>query len=323
MPQQATVTPNKRTRASYSGEDLVSLLSTASARMPLPMQATAPASPGASAHGDLALVPRTRNSIFKLYAEYEEAISAASAAQWNAENEVFGFTLTSRPRTDGIEEIAKQAISYMIHEAQKRFSNQYTTLSIATSDVLEATGQANWREAYQHATSRPRHNEPPRAVHEVPVDLDKIWAYLEETYGGEAGQTALYKQLVPLLINRLHLNAKDMRRTAKAVIAYQSVRSSPASFGSKTGPYKIYERRDVNEVFDALRHAFEWVGLDALSIALKPDRHKIGDFNFKYDLRDKFSFPGLDIVTFKDSWDYKFDPKVAEKLQLFLGTFAP
>jgi len=98
----------------------------------------------------------------------------------------------------------------------------------------------------------------------VPVDLDKIWAHLESTYGGEAGQIALYKQLAPMLINRLHLNDKDMRRTASAVIAYQNVRTSPASFGSKTGPYTLYERRDVNEVFDALSHVFEWSGLDVL-----------------------------------------------------------
>lgn len=325
MPQQAAAPAITRTKRGYDSGDIDDLLSLVASAKP-----AAPATPAPiavepkPATSNMASAPPSRNDIFKRYAAYEEAISTASAAQASAERDALGFSLTSRPRTDGMEDVAKQAISMMVHEAQKQFSNRYTTLSIRTSDVLAATGQENWELAWQPTSSRARRGEPaalvaPRPA--IPVDLDKIWTYLERTYGGEAGQIALYKQLAPMLINRLHLNDKDMRRTAKAVIAYQSVRASPVSFGSKTGPYKIYERRDVNEVFDALSHVFEWAGLDALSLALKPDRHKIGEYDFKYDVRDKFSFPGLDIVAMKNSWDWKFNAEAAAKLQLFLGMF--
>jgi hypothetical protein len=328
MPQQAIATSTRRLKRGYDGTDIDELLELASpARPPSPTTtATAPILAGTMPGvGDyVTSAPTSRNDIFKRYAAYEEAVSAASAAQASAEREAFGFSLTSRPRTDGIEEIAKNAISMMVHEAQKQFSNRYTTLSIRTSDVLAATGQENWQQALQQAPSRLRRGmqPPPVATRpEVPVDLDKIWAYLESTYGGEAGQIALYKQLAPLLINRLHLNDKDMRRTASAVIAYQNIRSTTASFGAKTGPYKLYERSDVNVVFDALSHVFEWAGQDALALALKPDRHKIGDYEFKFDSREKFSFPCLDIVFFKDSIDWKFSHDAAAKLQLFLGEF--
>jgi cell division septum initiation protein DivIVA len=328
VPQQATATSSRRVNRGYDAHEIDELLDLATRARPMAPTTTAatPVLVAAlpSANDDAGHAPKSRNDIFKRYAAYEAAISAASAAQASAEREAFGYSLTSRPRTDGIEEIAKNAISMMVHEAQKQFSNRYTSLSIRTSDVLAATGQENWQQALQQVPSRlHRGMQPPPVVTrpEVPVDLDKIWTYLEKTYGGEAGQIALYKQLAPLLINRLHLNDKDMRRTASAVIAYQNIRSTTASFGAKTGPYKLYERSDVNVVFDALSHVFEWAGQDALSLALKPDRHKIGDYEFKFDSREKFCFPGLDIVFFKDSIDWKFGHEAAAKLQLFLGEF--
>lgn len=326
MPHQATAPAITRTRRGYDAgdiDDLLSLVTSAKPEAPAPPVPTA-AQLKLADISDITSAPPSRNDIFKRYLAYEDAISAASAAQASIEREAFGFSLTSRPRTEGIEDVAKQAIKMMVHEAQNQFSNRYTTLSIQASDVLAATGQENWELAWQPTSSRGRRGEPsvpapPRPS--IPVDLDKIWIYLEDIYGGEAGQIALYKQLAPMLINRLHLNDKDMRRTANAVIAYQSVRASPFSYGSKTGPYKIYERREVNEVFDALSHVFEWSRLDTLSLALKPDLHRIGEYEFKYDVRDKFSFPGLEIVAMKSSWDYKFSHDAAAKLQLFLGTF--
>ena len=328
MSQQAVATSTRRLNRGYDADEIDELLDLATPARPM-ASTTTTATPVLvtalhSANDDAASAPKSRNDIFKRYAAYQEAISAASAAQAIAEREAFGFSLTSRPRTDDIEEIVKNAISMMVHEAQKQFSNRYTSLSIRTSDVLAATGQEDWQQALQQVPSRLRRGmQPPPVVTrpEVPVDLDKIWAYLEKMYGGEAGQIALYKQLAPLLINRLHLNDKDMRRTASAVIAYQNIRSTTASSGVKTGPYKLNERSDVNVVFDALSHVFEWAGQDALSLALKPDRHKIGDHEFKFDSREKFSFPGLDIVFFKDSIDWKFGHEAAAKLQLFLGEF--
>jgi len=326
MPQQATAPAITRTKRGYDAGDIDDLLSLVTSAKPEAPTLSAPtaAQPKPATSSNVASASPSRNDIFKRYAAYEEAISAASAAQASTEREALGFSLTSRPRTEGIEDIAKQAINMMVYEAQKQFSNRYTTLSIRTSEVLAATGQENWELVWQPTSTRARRGEPAAPVAQrpaIPVDLDKIWNHLEKTYGGEAGQTALYKQLAPMLINRLHLNDKDMRRTAKAVIAYQSVKGSPVSFGSTTGPYKIYERRDVNEVFDALSHVFEWSGLDALSLSLKPDRHKIGEYEFKYDVRDKFSFPGLDIVAMRNTWDWKFSHEAAAKLQLFLGTF--
>jgi hypothetical protein len=198
MPQQAIATSTRRVSRGYDAAEIDELLDLATPARPV-VPATTTATPAIiatlpSANDDATFVLKSRNDIFKRYAAYEEAVSAASAAQASAERDAFGFSLTSRPRTEGIEDIAKNAISMMVYEAQKQFSNRYTMLSIRTSDVLAATGQENWQQALQQAPSRLRRGiqPPPVATRpEVPVDLDKIWAYLESTYGGEAGLPSL------------------------------------------------------------------------------------------------------------------------------------
>jgi len=185
MHQQENASSNTRTRRGYGADDIDDLLSLVSSARP---QTPAPA-----ANKELALVAKSRNDIFKRYSAYEAAIDAASAAQSGAERDVLGFTLTTRPRTEGIEAIAKQAIDMMIHDARKQFSNQYTELSIRTSDVLAATGQENWQEAFQQATSRPRRGAAVSStalpVAAVPVDLDKSGRILRAPTAARPGRS--------------------------------------------------------------------------------------------------------------------------------------
>lgn len=326
MQSQTTSSNKTRRPCALEGDELTDLLKIAST--PRPQAATpahtarAPvaAAPTAASNDD-SDAPKFRNDLFARYLAYQERIREEAHKQASCERTLFGFSLTSTPRTEEAEDIASTAISMMVRAAQSHFSNQYITLSISTDEVLEATGQANWRMEYRQAKGHARPGKPTPVPLAVPVDLDRIWAYLDATYGGVAGQAALHKQIAKLLIRYLHLNDKDVKRTAKAVIAYQSITTSTARFNAKTGPYKFYHRENVSQVLDALSKVFEWAGLDELALALRPERHKMGKFDFTFDSREKFTFPGLELVTFKDSIDYKFDHAVASKLQLFVGEF--
>jgi hypothetical protein len=325
-PQTSQPTKTRR-RSAFEGAELDDLLKIASTpRAPAPKGADAPtaspaAAPTTAASNDETDAPKSRNDLFARYLAYQERVREEAHKQAACERILFGFSLTSTPRTEEVEDVASTAISMMVRAAQSQFSNQYITLSISTDEVLEATGQANWRLEYRQSKGHARPGKPAPVLPAVPVDLDKIGAYLDATYGGEAGQTALYKQIAKLLIRYLHLNDKDVKRTAKAVIAYQSITTSTARFGAKTGPYKFYHRENVTQVLDALSKVFEWAGLDELALALRPERHKMGEYEFTFDSREKFTFPGLELVTFKDSIDYKFEHAAATKLQLFVGEF--
>lgn len=327
MQPQTNQPAKTRRRSAFEGAELDDLLKIASTpRAPAPASANSPttapaAAPPAAASNDETDAPKSRNDLFARYLAYQERVKEEAHKQAACERSLFGFSLTGTPRTEEVEDVASTAISMMVRAAQSQFSNQYITLSISTDEVLEATGQANWRLEYRQARGHSRPGKPAPVLPAVPVDLDKIGAYLDATYGGEAGQTALHKQIAKLLIRYLHLNDKDVKRTAKAVIAYQSITTSTARFGSKTGPYKFYHRENITQALDALSKVFEWAGLDELSLALRPERHKMGEYEFTFDSREKFTFPGLELVTFKDSIDYKFDHAVASKLQLFVGEF--
>lgn len=274
-----------------------------------------------SASNDAAPIPTSRNDLFRSYAAYQQAIATAAAKQSAVEQELFGLTLTHGPASEDILDVANTAINLMIAEASKQFSTRYTNLSIDKDDVLEDAGQGGWRERYLDAR-RQRRRDGTAALPPIPVDLDAVWAQLEKTYGGQAGQHAMYRQLAPLLIKRLHLS-DNIKQTAKHVVAYINVRSDQATWGVKNGRFKIYstDRSYVNEVIDGLSHAFKWAGLVELGTGLEPGRHNLGDWEFVYESRETFSFDGLDIVTYKDTWDFKMTHSTAEKLRLFLGEF--
>lgn len=320
MQSQPYTSDKIRRRGSTDVAELLALLGTPTQRV----QKTTPEHSNAlvtAVENDDSGVLKSRNDLFARYLAYQERIREEAHKQAASERAALGFSLTGTPRTEEVEDVASTAISMMVRAAQSQFSNQYITLSISTDEVLEATGQANWRLKYRESKGNARADKPAPVLPAVPVDLDKIWTYLDATYGGEAGQNALYKQIAKLLIRYLHLNDKDVKRTAKAVIAYQSITTSTARFGAKTGPYKFYHRENVSQVLDALSKVFEWAGLDELALALRPERHKMGEYDFTFDSREKFTFPGLELVTFKDSIDYKFDHATATKLQLFVGEF--
>lgn len=329
MPNRQTATRVSRTTGAFSEGELDFLLAPQDCRKPITDASSNPARPGLQhlqlvAPNPPAAGPVTRNDIFRTYHAYQQSIRLAGEAQAETERSLFGFAVSTTPGTLDILELATQVIDLMIYEAKKKFQNRYITLDIDRGEVLRNTGNERWRSNYEEARrsnhSR-RRNSVPVPLPEVPVDLDAIWTYLETSYGGEAGERSLHRQLAPMLVKRLHLDGDTIKRTASAVIAWVRIRSEPARWGSKTGPYKLYDRKELNEVFDALSRAFGWLGMQDLSDALAPDSHKIGDFNFTFEPREKFAFPGVEVVAFKDGFDFKFGHDVAAKLQLYLGEF--
>lgn len=323
MPSQlhTATTTRHRQRLDDAELDLLIQMGSSTRRRDTVAAQSQAAAEAPSASNDAAPIPTSRNDLFRSYAAYQQAIAAAAAKQSAIEQDLFGLTLTHGPASDDIVDVANTAINLMIAEASKQFSTRYTNLSINKDDVIEDAGQGGWRESYLEAR-RQRRRDDTAMLPPIPVDLDAIWAQLEKTYGGQAGQHAMYRQLAPLLIKRLHLN-DNIKQTAKHVVAYINVRSDQASWGVKNGRFKIYstDRSYVNEVIDGLSHAFKWAGLVELGTGLEPGRHNLGDWEFVYESRETFSFDGLDIVTYKDTWDFKMTHSTAEKLRLFLGEF--
>lgn len=270
--------------------------------------------------------PKSRNHIFTAYLQYERDLSRLSAEQDHLQKLLFGedwSTIVDNPSTQGIYRVAGQAITNLIRIAQQRFAPAGVMLEINQYDVLEAVGMNRWSEDY-HRPSRRGGRSEAESESAPPVDLDKLWNYLEKTYGGDAGIETAHRQNAKFIIQELRLDGEsEMKRTASSVSCFRTIYATKKDFGADAGRYDFgYSSRDwVVQLFKGLACAFEWAEMDQLSIEFAPARHEICNFGFSFKPRDRISFTGLDIVFFKEKMELKFSHTAAEKLMLYLGTY--
>jgi hypothetical protein len=270
------------------------------------------------------LTPRSRNHIFTAYLQFERDLSRLSAEQGHLQKLLFGEdwpTIVDHPSTQGIYRIAEQAIANLIRIAQQRFAPPGVLLDISPHEALEAVGMSRWSEEYHRPSRR---GEPSETESAPPVDLDKLWNYLESTYGGDAGIETAHRQNAKFIIKELRLDGEsEMKRTASSVSCFRRIYASKKDYGADAGRYDFgHSSRDwLLQLFKGLACAFEWAEMDQLSIELAPTRHRICNYDFTFKPRERTSFTGLDIVFFKEQMELKFSHSAAEKLMLYLGTY--
>lgn len=263
--------------------------------------------------------PPKLNDLFAHFLKYKERIESLASHQASIENDLLGQSYTRTPNTDSLRDLANSALRTLIHRAEQSFAPSGGKLSIDSSEVLEETNQSDWERKFSDTWRNGDHQST------QPLDLDAIWKFLEESYGGEAGIKAGYRQQAVLLVKQLNLaSSEGMKRTASSVIAVRRLYSEKKDWGPDKGKYEIHHgsRGDLNLLWCAISCFAEWADLDALAIAIHPCRHLLGDYNYAFQSRDKHQFPGLEVVMFKDRMEFRFSHEVAEKLKLFLGSFA-
>lgn len=328
---QIVQTP-KGAKALLSGfrneSELTELLALAgAARTRLPLVAAAPApqpepQPKPEPVAEPEPAPKSRNHIFTAYLQFERDLTRMSAEQGHLQKLLFGedwSTIVDRPSTQGIYRVAEQAISNLIQLARHRFAPAGVALDISQHEVLEVLGMSRWSEEYHRPSRRGQQSEVEPAP---PVDLDKLWNYLESTYGGDAGIETAHRQNAKFIIKELNLN-DEMKRTASSVSCFRRIYASKKDYGPNIGRYDFgHSSRDwLVQLFKGLACAYEWAEMDQLSIELAPARHGICNYDFSFKPRDRTSFTGLDIVFFKEQMEFKFSFAAAEKLMLYLGTY--
>lgn len=265
---------------------------------------------------------KSYNAIFDRYLQCQSEISAVIQRQKYFEQGLFGDHFTDDVGMKSITDIGKKAIRALIRKAQSQFAPPGGTLEINEYDVLEATGQSGWERDYQDRRWRDRTGDEEV---KLKLDLDKLWLHLESTYGGDSGKVLGLKQQAQVIVSELGLKHRpEMKRTSSYVACFRRTYSEKQDYGSHKGMYHagFHSRETIAALCRGLQCFAEWAELDGLSISLSSARNLLGDYNHYYNLRDKVSFPGLEIVFFKDKWEWRFSHDVAEKLMLFLGEFA-
>jgi len=297
--------------------DLNELLGLASARS----RVASPTAPAAAPEPEHEPQPTSRNDIFTAYLKFEHDLGELCAAQGTMQKLLFGedwWPIVDSPSTQGIYRVTETAISNLIRLAQQRFATSGVTLDINQCEALEAVGMERWRDEYD------RRNRRSDTIIIPPVDLDKLWAHLEATYGGEAGIETSHRQNAHLIIKELRLDGEtEMKRTASSVSCFRRLWATKKDYGPNVGRYDFgySSRDDLLKLFKGLACAFEWAGMDQLSIELAPARHQICAYDFTFKPRERVSFTGLEIIFFKEQFEFKFSLMAAEKLMLYLGTY--
>lgn len=308
-------------------DELIALVSAARPRtattVAAPAALPAPA-PAALPVPEPVPAPKSRNEIFTAYLQFERDLSRMTAEQGHLQKLLFGedwSTIVDHPSTQGIYCVAEKAITNLIQVARRRFAPAGVVLDINQHEVLEATGMSRWSEEYHRPSRRGERSETESAP---PVDLDKLWAYLEGTYGGDAGIQRAHRQTAKFIINAFRLDGDtEIKRTASSVSCFRRIYATKKDYGLDIGRYDFgHSSRDwLLDLFRSLACAFEWTEMDQLSIELAPARHGICNYDFTFKPRDRHNFTGLDIVFFKEQMEFKFSHAAAEKLMLYLGTF--
>lgn len=146
-----------------------------------------------------------RNHIFTAYLKFESDMVQLSDQQSEIQKLLFGedwSAIIDRPSTQGIYRVAEQAIANLIRLAQQRFAPSGIMLEISQTEVLEKLGMTRWHDEH-HRPSRRTDINKARPV--PPVDLDKIWTYLENTYGGSAGTETAHRQNAEFIVKEFNL----------------------------------------------------------------------------------------------------------------------
>lgn len=259
------------------------------------------------------------NAVLTRYKQYVADMKAVVARQQSLERSLYGESITKDADVPCISDIANRAVQLLVRRARSEFAPSGTELDIEVLHVLEATDQGEWEEQFRDRRWRKAN---PDAMPEI--DLDRIWAYLEGTYGGESGRLAGLRKQAKLIAKEFSLDEGEMRRTSSYVCCSLRVWSEKKDYGAGNGKYEVsyHSQARLHPIFQALSCFAEWAELDTLSIAVHPRRHSLADYSEYFDLRSKHSFPGLDVVRYKSKWDFQFSLEVAEKLMLFLGEYA-
>jgi len=314
--QQGTARAGQGRRTAFASPDeLDDLLGLATStnngravQQPTPIPAVpAPAAPAP------APMPTSRNELFDCYRNYQEKIVALAVDLRKIEAHLFGEhwdTVINTPETKAPVDIAYLGMENLIKQAEKMYAPPGGALAIDRAEVWRALGineRSHWRGVDRDAP--------------VPFDLARLHAHLADTYAGNAGETAAYRQQAAELIKFFRFEDSEAVTTTKRHVACTvrvfSQHKDYAPKGTLEVSYNEHQR--ISKAFQALSCAMAWAELPDLQASLS--RAAVAGYCFAFKSRHRESFPGLSIVLFKDKWTFEIDHKVAEQLRLFLGQY--
>ncbi len=203
--------------------------------------------------------------------------------------------------TRELQSFCRSLASGVVNRARREFAPQGSRLDIQDHDEHERTGLDI---------------DADLKAGRIP-DIDGLWASLTARYGGNGGADLAYQQAAQRIVNGFGLNRKrEIKKSASAVILRKHV-GSEACFGRSARRVGYYSQQSTADCLTGLATFAAKAGHHVLANCL----NRFNLHQLEYHYREKECYPGLDIVFFKDAWEFKFSHQVADDLMLFIGEY--
>ncbi|MDK3022904.1 hypothetical protein QO239_09905 [Cupriavidus taiwanensis] len=250
------------------------------------------------------------NRIIEQFIAAQKAAHAAYAAAAAFERETvaavpdhyLSVDLRSEYRTEReLQSFCRSVAGGVVNRARREFAPAGARLDIDNQDEYERAG-LDIGEALKAG--------------KIP-DLDGLWTSMARRYGGHGGAELAYQQAAQRIVSGFGLNRKrEVQRTASVVVLRKHA-ISEACYGRSARKVGYYSCQSTADCLSGLATFAAKAGHHMLAGGL----NRVNVHQVEYNYREKHSYPGLDIVFFKEAWEFRFSHQVADDLMLFLGEY--
>jgi hypothetical protein len=250
------------------------------------------------------------NEIIERFIAAQKAARAAYLSVAAFEREVLGdvpehyrtVELRTEYKTrDELRKMCRTLAGNVVNRAQRDFAPCGSRLDIKDQDEHEIAGLD-----IEDALNKGR----------VP-DIDRLWTSLQARYQGDGGREMAYRQAAGRIVRTFGLSRKsEVKRTASAIILRKTVHSESV-FNSSSRRVGHYSTQYTGDCLSGLATFAGKAGF----VQIQANLSSVNLYDLRYDYREKWSMPGLDLVFFKDAWEFKFSHEVGNELMLFVGEY--
>lgn len=208
---------------------------------------------------------------------------------------------------DLLEKAAQSIARRLASNAEERFAPSGASLDIPSEDLWDRLPK--------------KLNQYERSELDVDAfDPEAIWAWLEQTYGGDAGESEAYRQTAQKIVDLFRLNHNPVEHKAGCVVLNLRVWEDSIF----TGRLSADSRDRWMQACQTISEFAGWAGLQSLRTDLTGFRRFHG-FDDRVESRTRYAFgnSAITLITYKNRFELRLKPDVAAKLQEFIGAYSP
>jgi len=149
-------------------------------------------------------------------------------------------------------------------------------------------------------------------------DPDRLWLFLDEKYGGQAGVELGYKQLARTLVTKLGLRNNAPVRKTNRIELQQSAHAEPRFKGGWEYSYNTFNW--IRETVTALQAFCVWAEDPVSAMKLGDYVRRMGHYD-EVKSRQRIDLGSVQMVTFLKSVTYEILGDLGDKFHEFIATY--